>query len=83
MVEKIIYVLLCIISYSVGAYQSRKAYTLGLKHNIEVKNNIAPKEELNPAEKIINHIHSFQEVKQQEKQEKETKSIMDEWLNGE
>lgn len=64
-----------ILSFTIGSLLTLLAYTKGLQHNYQLKNNIEPKIE-NPITKIV-------EVKQQEKQEKEAKSIMDEWLNGE
>lgn len=76
MVEIFVYSILLLIAYSVGAYQSRRSYTLGLKHNYELSKGITPSEEKNVLEKVI-------ERNREVKQEKEQQSIIDEWLNGE
>lgn len=64
-----------LLAFTVGSLLTLLAYTKGLQHNYQIKHDIEPKIE-NPIVKIV-------ETKQQERQEKETKTIMDEWLNGE
>jgi hypothetical protein len=65
-----------ILAYSLGNVLGCRAYTKGLQHNYELKNNIPPKVESNPITQVI-------EKYQEKQQEKEEKTIMDEWLNGE
>ena len=71
---------LCIpVTAIVTGFLTFKALQLGLRWNIEVKKEQAPTLEVNPIKPII----EAKQEKEAIKQEKETNSILHEWLNGE
>ena len=75
MVEITIYILLMLLSFTIGHILSSRAYTLGLKHSYELKHDVKPTTDINPIAQLINRVQDKKSVDEQD-------SIYSEYLYG-